>query len=332
MKLGVHLVILALFLPVLTVASDKPKQDGRTLIEEAEDKADIFALPFFEIKATIRLENFGKTIEGAYSFFWNGPGAWREEIALPGYSEIQVGGKGVVFLKRTTDFLPLRIDQLHATLGYGTGGSPRSTFVRMGPTPNETIRKTRDRDEKGRKLSCTEIEAVLDGLKSPREVCVDTSTGTLIRRGMFLDGDPMPVGTKMFPRFLSYVEDGKPLIEVQITEFKTSEPAPRSTFEPPPGATSRSGCMNPSPPYLLKQLQPKYPDQERASRTEGKVSISAMIGNDGVPRQLRIVFGTTPGLNGASVDAAQQWRYSPATCDARPEDFETVITFMYKMS
>jgi hypothetical protein len=78
MKLGIHLLILALFLSVSTGASDKPKLDGKTLLQEGEDKADIFALPFFEIKATIRVENLGKTIEGSYSFLWNGPEAWRE--------------------------------------------------------------------------------------------------------------------------------------------------------------------------------------------------------------------------------------------------------------
>jgi TonB family protein len=332
MKPYLHLVILALFLCVSTGASEKPKLDGQTLIEEAEDKSNIFALPYFEIKANIRLENFGRVLEGSYSFLWNGSEEWREEINLPGYSEIQVGAKGVVFLKRTTEFLPLRIDQLHSTLGYGTGGSIRSTFVHMGPAPNETVKKIQDRNEKGRKLSCVEMESVVEGLKSPREVCVDASKGTLVRRGQFLDGDPMPVGTKMFPRSLSYVEDGKPLVEVQITELNTAEPSERSTFESPQGATSRSGCMNPIPPYLLRQPQPKYPLQERASRTEGKVSISTLIGTDGVPRQLKIVSGATPGLNSASVDGVQQWRYSPATCSGHPEDFETLITVMYKMS
>jgi TonB family protein len=332
MKPYLHLVILALFLCLSVGASDKPQQGGKTLIEEAEDKANIFALPSFEIKANIRLENIGKMLEGSYSFLWNGPEDWREEINLPGYSEIQVGGKGVVFLKRTTEFLPLRIDQLHSTLGYGTGGSIRSTFVNMEPAPNETVKKVQDRNEKGRKLSCVEMESVVEGLKSPREVCVDASKGTLVRRVQFLDGDPMPVGTKMFPRFLSYVEDGKPLVEVQIIELNTSEPAPLSTFEPPQGATSRSGCMNPIPPYLLRQPQPKYPLQERAARTEGKVSISTLIGSDGMPRQLKIVSGATPGLNSASADGVQQWRYSPATCSGHPEDFETIINIVFKMS
>ena len=332
MKFYIHLVILALVSSISTGASDKPQQDGKALIEEAENKADIFALPSFEMKANVRIENLGKMVEGSYLFFWNGPEEWREEISLPGYSEIQVGSKGVVFVKRTTDFPPLRIEQLHSALGYGTGGSPRSTFVRMGPLPHETVKKIRDRNEKGLRLSCVEIESALNGYKMTREVCVDQSSGTLVRQGQFLDRNSMPVGTKTFPTFLSYVEDGKSLVEVQITELKIPEPWPPSTFDPPQGATSRSGCMNPSPAYLLNQTPPKYPDQERASHAEGKVSIYALIGSDGVPRGLRVVSGATSGLNSASLDAVQQWRYAPPTCNDHAADVETIITITYKMS
>jgi hypothetical protein len=36
---------------------------------------------------------------------------WREEITLPGYSEIQVAGKGVVYLKRNAAFMPSGVFQ-----------------------------------------------------------------------------------------------------------------------------------------------------------------------------------------------------------------------------
>jgi hypothetical protein len=228
MKFCFCLFIFVLFSSISTKASDKPKQDGKALIEEAENKVDIFALSSFEIKGHIQIENLGKMVEGSYQFFWNGPEEWREEINLPGYTEIQVGGKGVVFLKRTTDFLPLRIYQPHSTLGYGAGGSP-STFVRMGPSTNETIKKIHDRSENGQRLSCVEIESVLDRYNVKRDVCVDQSSGTLIRQG-YIDKTWMPIGDKSFPRFLSYVEDGKPLVEVQVTELKTTERWPPSTF------------------------------------------------------------------------------------------------------
>jgi len=330
---SVCLLIVALAAAVSTSSSDKPKPDGKTLIEAAEDKADIFALPSFGLKANLRIENLGKMLQGSYSLSWNGQDKWREEISVPGYTEIQVGGKDVVYRERNTDFLPVRIDQLHLALGFGTGGSPRSTFVRMGPTPNETVKKVHDRNERGLKLSCVEIEAAfLDRLKATRDVCVDQSTGTLVRQGSFVDGSPEPIGAKMFPRSLSYVEDGRPLVEIQITEIQASQPFQESTFEPPAGSISKPGCMNPVPAYILKQIPPKYPDQERASRTEGKVLMYALLGADGVPQQLRVVSGVSPRLNGASVNAVQQWRYAPPTCSGHAVEAETIVTITYKMS
>lgn len=79
----------------------------------------------------------------------------------------------------------------------------------------------------GTKVKCAEIA---DQDKHTREVCVDASTGTLVREGAFLDKDMMPVGPKLFPRFLSYVQGGKPLAEVQVTELKTTEQFPSAAF------------------------------------------------------------------------------------------------------
>ncbi len=329
MKRSSLLVLLLVIHLNSLLASDKPKQDGKELVEQAEAKTNIFALPSFEMKGKVEVETKGKMLEGSYLFLWNGPAQWREEISFPGYSEVQVGGKGVVFLKRTTDFLPLRIDQLHSALGYGSGGSHFSSFVHVALGPDEVIKKIHDRKIYGSKATCVEI---VDHENHPREVCVDESTGVLIRQEPFLDRDTEAVGGKLFPHFLSYVENGKSLAEIQVTELKTTEPLPASAFEPPNGAVSKPGCMNPNPARLVKRVMPQYPEPERRSYVEGTVAIYARIANDGVPHQLQIVSGLTPGLNKSSLDAVQQWRYEPASCQGIPVDVETVITVNYSLS
>jgi TonB family protein len=179
----------------------------------------------------------------------------------------------------------------------------------------------------GVKVECAEIAGGYI-----KEVCVDRSTGALVRQPPFLDREVMPVGTKLFPRFLSYVENGKPLDEVQVTELKTTEQLPASAFEPPVGAVSKPGCMNPNPVRLVKKVSPSYPAVERQSHAEGTVAIYALLGTDGLPHELRIVSGVTPGLNKASLDAVQQWRYEPATCAGIAVDVETVITVDYSLT
>src|SRR6266566_1814873 len=102
-----YLLLVFLLLTHSTLAaSGKANREGTDLVEQAAAKANIFELPSFEMKASIRIDNKGNPLDGSYMLLWNGPEQWRQEISLPGYSEVTVGVKGVVFLKRSTDFIP----------------------------------------------------------------------------------------------------------------------------------------------------------------------------------------------------------------------------------
>jgi len=327
MKLHLSAVVFLLVCSVFGIASNNQSQEGKDLIEKAAEKMNIFALPYFEMKGNVRIDNQGKPLDGTYLLLWNGLDQWREEINFPGYTEIQLGGKGVVFLKRNVDFMPLRINQLRTALGYGTAGNSVS-MMSLTPRSDETIKRVKDRKVNGTKVKCAEIA---DQDKHTREVCVDASTGTLVREGAFLDKDMMPVGPKLFPRFRSYVQGGKPLAEVQVTELKTTEQFPSAAFVPPAGSLSRPGCMNPSPFRLVHKVSPQYPEEERRSHVEGTVAVYTWIGVDGKPRDFRIVSGVTPTLNAASIDGVQQWRYDPATCNGTPVEVETVLTVNYSL-
>jgi TonB family protein len=154
----------------------------------------------------------------------------------------------------------------------------------------------------------------------------------LVRQSPFVDKELRPFGTKLFPSFLSYVENGKPLVEVHVTEIRTTDPLPSSAFEPPPGSVSKPGCRNPTPGRLVKRVPPAYPPAERLSHVEGTVWIYALLGADGVLHNVRIVSGVDPGLNKASLDAVQQWHYEPYTCSGTPVDIETVLSVNYRLS
>lgn len=323
MKRYLPLVLLLLTHSSTLAASDKARREGKDLVEQAEIR-NIFELPSFETKASVRIDNKGQPLDGSYMLLWNGPEQWREEIRLPGYSEVKVLGKGVVSLKRSTDFIPLQLHSLYDALSYGRAD--------LAPGPKETVKRVHDRKVNGVKVGCAEI-AEQQYHTTLREVCVDLSTGGLVRQPPFLDREMMPIGTKLFPRFLSYVENGKPLAEVQVTELKTTEQLPSSAFEPPVGAVSKPGCMHPSTGLLVKKVTPSYPEFELRSGVWGTVTMHALIGTDGVPHELRIVSGVTPRLNKASLDAAQQWRYKPYTCDGiGPVEVETLIVVNFSLS
>jgi TonB family protein len=315
------LVLILLFLtqPNLAVASDKAREEGNDLLKEAAQKADIFELPSFQMKAELTIDNRGRPLRGFYAFLWDGPDSWREEINLPGYSEVLVGGRGVVSTKRTTDFMPLPIHWLGLTMNYGR---------RIALHPDETVKKVHDKTIDGQKVKCV-IVALHE---SSREVCIDPPTGALVRESPFSDKDVLPVGTKLFPNYLSYIENGSRLVEVRITELSSNPQFPPSVFDPPPGAVTKPSCWNPSVGHLIKHVSPEYPAVERQLRAQGTVWIYTVIGTDGVPHDPRVLSGVTAILNKASLDAVRQWRYEPYACEGTPVEVESVISVNFALS
>jgi hypothetical protein len=57
-----------------------------------------------------------------------------------------------------------------------------------------------------------------------------------------------------------------------------------------------------------------------------------VIAADGILHNLRIISGVTPGLNKASLDGVEQWRYEPFTCKGKPVDVETVVFVNYALN
>src|SRR4029077_14798059 len=96
----------------------------------------------------------------------------------------------------------------------------------------------------GEKLTCMEIE---DELKSSSSICMKDSTGTLFRNSSYEDRDFQPVGGKVFPRSLSFLENGKTLVRINVNELIAPGQFPANAFAPLAGVSPETGCMNPVP-------------------------------------------------------------------------------------
>ena len=105
----------------LNPSDPKNPQEAVARLQQAVSRTNIFELPSFVMKAKVQIELKGKMVDGTYQLLWNGEDQWREEILLPEYAEIQVGGKGMLWVKRNTNFIPLRIYNIHEALGFGSG-------------------------------------------------------------------------------------------------------------------------------------------------------------------------------------------------------------------
>jgi TonB family protein len=320
--------------PLLAFSDAAKEQEALKKIEQAVAKTNIFELPSFQMKASVQIESQGKLVDGTYQLLWNGPAQWREEIRFPGYTEVQVGGKGTVWIQRSTDFYPLRIYDLHAALGFGAGAAdsssgPVGSLVQSSLTQKDKIKKMRERKEHGEMQTCIEYE---NETKRSSELCVNQNTNTLARGSFYVDRNIQPVGGgKVYPRFLSFVENGKTLADASVTEFTTSDQFPPNSFTPPAGISPQAGCMNPVPFRLIKRLVPQYPESAREQHIQGLVALDAWIGLDGVPRIGKVVAHASPELEQSSASAIKEWRYDPATCNGKAVEVETVLRVDYTL-
>ena len=297
---------------------------GRALIQQAQEKTDIFALPSFRMDAIVRIDNDGKPLDGTYSLVWNGPAQWREEITFPGYTEIQVGNHGIVHLKRTAAVMPYRIFQLHSTLGFGSTVIRDGAFFNLKPQDSEKVDKVRDRKLNGAKVTCVEISDERNHL--PRQVCIDQATGVLNREYLgFIDTGWASVGPKIFPRSMKLLENGKPVVMVNVTDMQAGQKFSPAMFDSPPGAVAKDGCMNPLPAHPIKDVVPKYPDEDKRALHQGVVAVYALIDQNGIPQDLQTVLSASPGMDKSSLDSIRQRRYAPATCNNKAVPAETVI-------
>jgi len=78
-------------------------------------------------------------------------------------------------------------------------------------------------------------------------------------------------------------------------------------------------------------VPPAYPPYARSLRIQGNVRVGAVIGKDGVPRNLKILSGD-PRLIDSALAAIRQWRYSPATLDGEAVESQTEITVSFALN
>jgi len=316
---------------LLLGASSPDQQEAMSRLQHAVANTNIFELPSFVMKADVEYEHGDKRVDGTYRLLWNGPDQWREEVTFPGYSEIQIGDKGTIWLRRSTDFIPVPVFLLHQALGFGSsaGAPPKQSLVRLDIDAGDTIGKIKSQKKHDQKLTCFEV---VDRQRYSSEICMIDSTEQIAREAsQFKDADVQPVGSKVYPRNLRDVLEHSSL-KVIINDLATPAQFPPDAFTPTSGLIAESGCMNPTSPHLVKRADPEYPMDARRQHVQGTVSFDVKIGTDGL-----VTFGKVVENPGAElVDSARRaltmWRYDPATCNGQPVVVSTVLQVNYTLS
>ena len=83
--------------------------------------------------------------------------------------------------------------------------------------------------------------------------------------------------------------------------------------------------------WAKKSVKAEYPDEARAARIQGEVTLETIIDGDGKVAAVRVIR-SVPGLDGAAIAAAKQWEFTPALLNGTPTPVLTtmVMTFTLK--
>lgn len=84
-------------------------------------------------------------------------------------------------------------------------------------------------------------------------------------------------------------------------------------------------------PVILQRVDPDYTDEARNAGIQGTVLLKAVVGSDGIARDIVVERGIGAGLDQSAMEALRQWRFKPATRKAKPVAVNAKIAFDFKL-
>ncbi len=82
--------------------------------------------------------------------------------------------------------------------------------------------------------------------------------------------------------------------------------------------------------YLIRRVEPQYPEVARRQNIQGPVTLNAVVGEDGSVRTVTVLSGDS-ALTTAALDAVRQWRFKPYRVNGRATEFATRITVNFRL-
>ena len=86
-----------------------------------------------------------------------------------------------------------------------------------------------------------------------------------------------------------------------------------------------------SAPRPIYDPDPEYSEEARKAKFQGIVLITAVIGPDGRPRELRVARSLGMGLDQRALDAVWKWRFTPAMKDNHPVSVQVSIEVAFRL-
>jgi TonB family protein len=127
-------------------------------------------------------------------------------------------------------------------------------------------------------------------------------------------------------KYKPYLLNGQPVavlttvnVNYSLEENSGTAPAPQSSVAP--------GSM----PKVIHTVPVEYTPEARAAKIQGPVVVRAVVNQQGVPENVRIVRGLDPGLDRNAIASVNNYRFEPAMEDGRPVAKGVSIEVQYRI-
>jgi TonB family protein len=115
---------------------------------------------------------------------------------------------------------------------------------------------------------------------------------------------------------------------------KTGDRGDGTQTDDPPGGGGAVNANAPgvTPPVPLSTPAPLYPEVMRIANIQGVVILEAIIGRDGLVRDVRVMRGVNALLDRSASTAVLSWRYRPALVDDHPVSVYLTVTINFRIT
>jgi TonB family protein len=86
-----------------------------------------------------------------------------------------------------------------------------------------------------------------------------------------------------------------------------------------------------TPPMVIHKAEPEYTEEAREANLEGIVILSAVVGADGVPSDIKLVRGLGKGLDQKAIECLASWRFKPATLHGEPAPPKVSVDMTFRL-
>ena len=96
-----------------------------------------------------------------------------------------------------------------------------------------------------------------------------------------------------------------------------------------PGAVRVGGGV--TAPSIIQRFEPRYSQEASAAKHMGSIVLYLVVGENGVPRDIRVLRGLGMGLEELAVESVAEWRFKPGMKDGQPVPVAATIEVNFRL-